>query len=58
MVSLKQQVIEALSSLPDDSTLEDMLMHIELWAGVPEAEADVEAGRLYSTEEVKRRIHE
>jgi predicted transcriptional regulator len=55
-MSAKELVIEAVQSLPDESTFEVILEEIAILAAIRRGESDVEAGRVVSHEEVKRRV--
>ena len=53
----KQQVQEILENLPEDASLEDIQYHIFVRQKIEQGLADVDAGRVISHEEVKRRLH-
>jgi predicted transcriptional regulator len=55
-MSAKELVVEAVQSLPDESTFEVILEEIATLAAIRRGESDVEAGRVISHEEVKRRV--
>jgi predicted transcriptional regulator len=52
----KQQVQEILENLPEDASLEDIQYHIYVRQKIEQGLADVDAGRVISHEEVKRRL--
>jgi predicted transcriptional regulator len=52
----KQQVQEILENLPEDASLEDIQYHIFVRQKIEQGLADVDAGRVISHEEVKRRL--
>jgi len=57
-MSDKQAVLEAVSSMPDSLTLDEIRAELELLSKLREAEADIAAGRVIPHEEVKRRFSE
>ena len=54
----KQKTIQALGTLPDDSSYEDLQEEVRVLAALEEAESDVRDGRVVSHEEAKRRLAE
>jgi predicted transcriptional regulator len=54
--SPKQQMMTVLQQQPDDSTYEELLRELAFAKVVERGLRDVDAGRLVSNEEVKRRI--
>lgn len=55
----KQQIIEAMQALPEDTGLDEafeLLEHMELLQAVAEGEAQLDAGLGIPHEEVKRQI--
>lgn len=56
MESAKQEVIELLRDLPDDSTLEEIQYHIYVRQKVQRGLRDVEEGRTSAQEEVEKRM--
>lgn len=50
--SFKQDLLELVSLLPDKATLDDFLDTLDLETGLNEAEADINAGRVHTQEEV------
>ena len=57
MDSPKHQVQEILENLPEDASLEDIQYHIFVRQKIGQGLADVDAGRVISHDEVKRRLH-
>lgn len=57
-MTVKQQVLQAIQRLPDDVDFRDVTEEIALLAAVQEAESDIEAGRVVTNEEMKKRIIE
>jgi predicted transcriptional regulator len=55
-VSNKERVIEAVRELPDEATLEEILEHIAIMASIQRGEADADAGRVVTHDEIKKRI--
>ena len=53
--SEKTIALEALQQMPDSVTLEDICEELAILAAVRRGEADADAGRVVSHEEVKRR---
>lgn len=58
MSPTKKAAIDAITSMPDDFTFEDILVELQLRQSFDEAEADVAAGRTYSHDEAKRMVLE
>ena len=53
MRSPKTQVIEVISSLPDDCTLDDISYRLYLWRKMERSEKDIEKGRVYSKDQAR-----
>jgi predicted transcriptional regulator len=56
METAKEQVQEILETLPEDASLEDIQYHIYVRQKIQQGLDDVEAGRVISHEDVKRRL--
>jgi predicted transcriptional regulator len=56
-VTAKQEVTQLLSQLPDDATLEDIQYHVYVLEKVRRGREDIEAGRGYTTEQARERLH-
>jgi predicted transcriptional regulator len=56
--SVKEEVIQMIQRLPDNCTLEQIQYQLYVREQVGRGLADVEAGRVVSHEEAKRRIAE
>ena len=56
MLTAKQEVIELLKDLPDTSTLEEIQYHLYVRQKVQRGIQDVEEGRIYTQEEVEKRM--
>ncbi len=56
MESAKRTVEEILTSLPEDSSLEDIQYHIYVRQKIEQGIADVDAGRVLSHAEVEQRL--
>jgi hypothetical protein len=56
--SIKDEVIRMIQRLPDDCTLEQIQYHLHVRAQTEKGMADIEAGRIVSHEEAKRRVAE
>ena len=54
MTKVKQLVIEALRSLPDEATFDDITDEV---AFLRRGEEEVKHGKIISSEEMKRRLH-
>ena len=57
-MSVKEQVLQAIARLPDDIDYRDITEEVAFLAALKEAEADIQAGRLVSNEQMKARIAE
>lgn len=55
-MSVKEQVLQAISRLPDDIDYRDVTDEIAFLAAMREAEQDIQNGRLVSNEPMKTRI--
>ena len=56
--SVKEEVIQMIQRLPDDCTLEQIQYHLYVREQVARGLADIDAGRIVSHEEARRRIAE
>jgi predicted transcriptional regulator len=56
MESAKEEVIQLIRQLPDDTTLEEIQYHLYVQQKVRRGMRDVEEGRVYSQEEVEKRM--
>jgi predicted transcriptional regulator len=56
MQSAKQEVMELLSDLPDDSTLEQIQYSLYVRQKIERGLRDVEEGRAHTQEEVEKRM--
>ena len=54
--SVKEQVIQMIQRLPDDCTLEQIQYHLYVRQQIAQGLADIDAGRVISHEEVRRRV--
>jgi predicted transcriptional regulator len=52
----KQKALQALGTLPEDSSYEDLQEELKVLAALEEAEDDIREGRVVAHEEVKRRL--
>lgn len=55
-MSNKEIVLEAVRELPDEATFPEILEQIAILAAIQEGEADADAGRVISHDEMKKRI--
>ncbi len=58
MVSAKEAAIEAVNTLPDGCSMDDVLYRVYLVTQILEGQEDAEAGRLQSTEELLEKVGE
>ncbi len=56
MQTAKQEVMELLKDLPDDSTLEEIQYHLYVRQKVQTGLKDVEQGKIFSQAEVEKRM--
>ena len=56
MESAKEEAIQLIRRLPDDTTLEGIQYHLYVQQKVQRGIRDVEEGKLYSQEEVEERM--
>lgn len=52
----KQDILKSIEALPDDVTINDVIDHLCYLSGIEEGLADVEAGRIFTHEEVVEHI--
>jgi predicted transcriptional regulator len=51
---LKARVIELIERLPEDATLEDVQYAIYVHQAIEAGEADIEAGRVFTSDQVRQ----
>jgi predicted transcriptional regulator len=56
METAKEEAIQLIRRLPDDTTLEEIQYHLYVKQKVQRGMRDVEEGRVYSQEEVEKRM--
>jgi predicted transcriptional regulator len=56
MLTAKEEVMEILKGLPDNSTLEQIQYHLYVRQKIERGIKDIEQGRTYTQEEVERRM--
>jgi len=56
MQTTKQEVSNLLNRLPDDCTLEDIQYHLYVLQKIERGLKDVEEGRVYTQEEVEKKM--
>jgi predicted transcriptional regulator len=56
MQSAKEEVMQLLKELPDDSTLEEIQYHLYVRQKIQRGIKDVEEGRIYTQEEMEKRM--
>jgi hypothetical protein len=54
----KEQVLEIVSSLPANISFDEILKTLSIIQSDQKAEADIKAGRIYTTKQAKERIRE
>lgn len=52
--NIKKQVHDVVDRLPDDATWDDVLYHLEVVRDIEAGLEDAKAGRVHTTEEVRR----
>ena len=52
------EIVAEMSSLPEDADLEFLSERMRLLAGIEKARADVRAGRVYTTTQIKTDLRE
>ena len=57
-MSVKEQVLQVVSRLPDDADFRDVTEEIAFLAAVREAEQDIQEGRVITNEQMKSRLGE
>lgn len=56
MQTAKQEVINLVKHLPEDSTLKDIQYHLYVHQKIQQGLDDVNEGRVYTQEEVEKRM--
>ncbi len=56
MQTAKEEVIQLLKDLPDNSTLEEIQYHLYVRQKIQRGIKDVEEGRMYTQEEMEKRM--
>ncbi len=56
MQKVKEEVSSLLTRLPDDCSLEDVQYHLYVLQKIERGLKDVEEGRIYTQEEVEKRM--
>lgn len=56
MQTAKQEVMELLKDLPDNSTLEEIQYHLYVRQKVQKGLKDVEQGKIYTQDQVEKRM--
>jgi predicted transcriptional regulator len=54
----KQKTLQALGTLPEDASYEELQEEVRILAALDEAEADIREGRVVSHEQAKRKLAE
>jgi len=53
---LKQEVINAVSSLPENASLEDIMYQLYIMGKHEKSLTDIDAGRVYDTSDVRKSV--
>lgn len=56
MTPVKQQALKAIKSMPDESTIDDIIERLHFIAQVEAGIRDADEGRILTHEEVKKRV--
>ena len=56
MMSIKEQILQAIDRLPEDTDYRQAAQEIALLEALQEAEGDIKHGRLISNDEMKARL--
>lgn len=56
MTPVKQQALKAIKSMPDESTIDDIIERLHFIAQVEAGIRDADEGRVLTHEEVKKRV--
>ncbi len=56
MQSAKEEVMELLKEIPDDSTFEEIQYHLYVRQKIQRGIKDIEEGRTYTQEEMEKRM--
>lgn len=56
MQTAKQEASKLIASMPDDCSLEEIQYHLYVMQKVERGLKDLDAGRIYSQEDVERRM--
>ena len=56
MTPVKQQALKAIKSMPDESTIDDIIERLHFIAQVDAGIRDADEGRILTNEEVKKRV--
>ena len=54
----KQRVLEIVSAMPEGINYQDIVQALIIWFSDQQAEADIEAGRFYTTETAKQKVYD
>jgi len=56
MQTIKQEVINAISSLPDNASIEDIMYHLYVIDKIKNGLSSIEKGEILSLDELKKEI--
>lgn len=56
MSTVKQEAIDAISKLPDNATIDDIMYRLYVIDKIHSGQADVRNGRVTSTDELRKEI--
>jgi len=54
----KQRVLEIVSAMPEGVKYQEIVQALNIWFSDQQADADIKAGRVYTTEMAKQRVRE
>ena len=54
----KQRAMEIISAMPESVSFLEILQTLNIWFSEQRADADINAGRYYTTDEAKQRVRE
>ena len=54
----KQRVLEIVAALPEGVNYQEIVQALNIWFSDQQADADIKAGRYYTTDAAKQRVRE
>ena len=55
-MTAKESVLKVVREMPEETTWEEIVDHLDVLAAIRKADEDAEAGHVYTHEEVKREV--